>query len=134
MERLLVEQMEANKKLPKNIKFNKAFDVAKDCAEFLKNSGAEQFQTYLKCFKSFSTMLRDGLPLKVVDFLINPSDYDLVELSPSTTPGPTVSTSSQLSPSATSATSISSQLSPTSHIAFLEPIIPFRLECDSETR
>ena len=54
MEHLLNEEMEANKKLPKNVKYNEAFDVAKLCAEYLKNTPNQMFKLYLEAFKGFS--------------------------------------------------------------------------------
>ena len=80
MEHLLHEQMEANKKLPKNVKYNEAFDVAKLCAEYLKNTPNQVFKLYLDAFKGFSQQLRDGLSLKVLDFLCNPSAYELTKI------------------------------------------------------
>ena len=43
MEYLITEEQEANKKMKKNVKFNKAFDVAKEAAEFLSKYPTEQF-------------------------------------------------------------------------------------------
>ena len=37
MEHLLEEQQEANKRIPKNVKFNRAFDIAKVTAEYMKD-------------------------------------------------------------------------------------------------
>ena len=73
MEHLLNEQMEANKKLPKNLKYNETFYVAKLCAKYLKN-------TLNQMFKGFSLQLRDGLSLKVLDLLCNPSSYELKKI------------------------------------------------------
>ena len=78
MECLLREKNEENKKLPKNVKFNKSFDVAKMCADYLKNAPSQTFQTYFDCFISFSRFLRDGMPTNVVDFLMDPTKYDIV--------------------------------------------------------
>ena len=44
MEHLLEEQQEANKRIPKNVKFNRAFDIAKVTAEYMKDTGTEQFE------------------------------------------------------------------------------------------
>ena len=44
MEHLLKEQMEANKRLPKNVKYNKAFDIANLCAEYLKDTPNQLFE------------------------------------------------------------------------------------------
>ena len=56
MEHLLREQMEANKKLPKNVKYNKAFDVAELCAEYLKDTPNQLFEVYLDSFKGFASL------------------------------------------------------------------------------
>ena len=39
MEHLLEEQLEANKRIPKNVKFNRAFEIAKVTAEYMKDVG-----------------------------------------------------------------------------------------------
>ena len=44
MEHLLEEQQEANKRIPKNVKFNREFDIAKVSAEYMKDTGTEQFR------------------------------------------------------------------------------------------
>ena len=77
MENLLKEINEVNRRLPKNVKFNRAFDVSKLCAEYLKNCTNEVFDLYLNCYKSFSDFLRNGMPDKVCSFLLNPEKYDL---------------------------------------------------------
>ena len=82
MEHLLHEQSEANKKLPKNVKYNEAFDVAKLCAEYLKNTPNQMFKIYLNAFKSFALQLRDGLSHEVLDFLANPSAFELKKVAP----------------------------------------------------
>ena len=74
---LFAEANEVNKKLPKNIKWNQSFDVAKQCAEYLKDCSNMLFPTYLSCFRNFSLLLRDGLPSKVVKFLNDPSSFEL---------------------------------------------------------
>ena len=61
------------------MKFNKLFDLARLCADYLNNAPSQTFEKYLECFQQFSRYLRDGMPPKVVDFLMNPSLYDLVE-------------------------------------------------------
>ena len=50
MEYLLNEQMEASRKLPKNVKYNQAFDVAKLCAEYMKNTPNAMYEIYLEAF------------------------------------------------------------------------------------
>ena len=82
MEHILNEEMETNKKLPKNVKYNEAFEVAKLCAEHLKNTPNQMFKLYLEAFKGFSQQLRDGLSLKVLDFLSNPTAYELKKIEP----------------------------------------------------
>ena len=72
MEHLLEEQQEANKRIPKNVKFNRAFDIAKVTAEYMKDTGTEQFELYMKCFSKFSNMVRDGIPSHVIDLLLEP--------------------------------------------------------------
>ena len=47
MEYLIDEQMEAEKRIPKNVKFNKAFDISKVCAEYIKDTSNEQFDMYI---------------------------------------------------------------------------------------
>ena len=78
MEYMLKEKNESNKKLPKNVKFNRSFDIAKLCADYLKDASSQTFETYFECFKEFSRLLRDGIPSKVVNFLMDPSKYDLI--------------------------------------------------------
>ena len=70
MEYLIDEQMEAEKRIPKNVKFNKAFDISKVCAEYIKDTSNEQF----------SKMLRDGIPQNVVNILLRPQDYEALEI------------------------------------------------------
>ena len=77
MEVMLKEKNEANKRLPKNVKFNQSFDVGKQCADYLKHAPSATFDNYLECYKSFARFLRDGMPSNVMDFLMNPSKYDL---------------------------------------------------------
>ena len=106
MEHLLREQMEANKKLPKNVKYNKAFDVAKQCAEYLKDTPNQMFDVYLQCFKKFASLLRDGMSLTIVDFLENPSAFELKRImhDDSSTPSPS---SPDISPAETLQSSVS---------------------------
>ena len=35
---------------------------------------------YMKCFHSFSKMLRDGIPQNVVNILLRPQDYEALEI------------------------------------------------------
>ena len=79
---LLNEEMETNKKLPKKVKYNEAFDVAKLCAEHLKNTPNQMFKLYLEAFEGFFQQLRDGLSLKVLEFLSNPTAYELQKFKP----------------------------------------------------
>ena len=54
MEVMLKEKNEANKRLPKNVKFNQSFDVGKQCADYLKHAPSATFDNYLECYKSFA--------------------------------------------------------------------------------
>ena len=78
MEFILREQNEKQKKLPKNVKFNKAFEVAKNCADCLKNIPTNIYDTYLDCFKIFAGYFRDGSPPMVQEFLTNPTEFEIV--------------------------------------------------------
>ena len=69
MEYLIEEEQEANKKLKKNVKFNKAFDVAKVAAEYISMYSTDQFKKNLETFKQFTELLRTGLPDDVVNVL-----------------------------------------------------------------
>ena len=61
-------------------KYNEAFDVAKLCAEYLKNTPNQMFKLHLDALKGFSSQLHDGLSLKVLDFLCNPSSHELTKI------------------------------------------------------
>ena len=78
LEIMMREKNEAHKRLPDNVKFNQSFNVAKQCADYLKNAPSATFENYLECFKSFSKYLRDGMPEIVMDFLNNPSEFELL--------------------------------------------------------
>ena len=69
MEYLLAEEQEATKKLKKNVKFNRAFDVAKVAAEYTSMYSTEQFNKNLETFKQFTELLRTGLPKEVVEVI-----------------------------------------------------------------
>ena len=62
MESLIQEQNEAAKLIPKNARFNRAYDVCKVVAEDLSKYNSEQFLDLLEMAKSFSNMIRDGVP------------------------------------------------------------------------
>ena len=72
MESLIQEQNEAAKLIPKNARFNRAYDVCKVVAEDLSKYNSEQFLALLEMAKSFSNMIRDGVPKKLLDYLKNP--------------------------------------------------------------
>ena len=57
MEHLLEEQMRENKKMKSNVKFNKAFDVAKVCAEYLSKYNTETFLINIEVFKAFTEIM-----------------------------------------------------------------------------
>ena len=86
MEHILLEQMEANKKIPENVKWNKAYEVAKVCAQRIKDASNQQYELYLECLQSFSNMILYGMPLQVVDFLKNPDLYELKKIVPDSSP------------------------------------------------
>ena len=65
MESLIQEQNEAAKLIPKNVRFNRAYDVCKVVAEDLSKYNSEQFLDMLEMAKSFSTIIRDGVPKKL---------------------------------------------------------------------
>ena len=67
MEYLITEEQDANKKMKKNVKFNKAFDVVKEAAEFLSKYSTEQFTKNLESFRHFTELLRTGLPDDIDD-------------------------------------------------------------------
>ena len=81
MEHLLKEQMETNKRLPENIKWNQSYEIAKVCADTLKCMQQCQYESHFNCFKSFSKSLGEGLPSHVIDFLMNPEKFEIVEKS-----------------------------------------------------
>ena len=66
---MLSEEQEANKKLNKNVKFNRAFDVAKVAAEYLSKYSTQEFTKNLDSFKQFTELLRTGLPEDVKEIL-----------------------------------------------------------------
>jgi hypothetical protein len=51
--------------------------VAKQCAEYLKDTPNQMFDVYLQCFEKFASLLRDGMSLTIVDFFENPSAFEL---------------------------------------------------------
>ena len=73
MEHLIEEQMRENKNMKSNVKFNKAFDVAKVCAEYLSKYNTEAFLSNIEVFKAFTELMRTGLPDSVKDAILNPS-------------------------------------------------------------
>ena len=83
MEYLITEEQEANKKMKKNVKFNKAFDVAKEAAEFISKYPTEQFTKNLESFKHFTELLRTGLPDDIVDALKRHCEGETREKHPS---------------------------------------------------
>ena len=51
--------------------------MAKLCAEYLKNTQNQMFKMYLDDFKALLLQLRDGLSVQVLEFLSNPSLFEL---------------------------------------------------------
>ena len=80
MELLIEDQQAATKRLPKNVRFNQSFDVAKVVAEDLSKYNTEAFEEILECFKTFSLYMRNGFPANVLEFLRNPAKYEIREI------------------------------------------------------
>ena len=68
MESLLQEQSEAAKNIPKNVRFNRAYDQTKVKAETLSKYNTERFLELMQAVKTISNSIRDGFPqeLKIV--------------------------------------------------------------------
>ena len=111
MEHLLEEQMRENKKMKSNVKFNKAFDVAKVCAEYLSKYNTEAFLINIEVFKAFTELMRTGLPDGVKDAILNTS-------SSSTESSSTESSSTESSSTESSSTETSSTESSPSESSF----------------
>jgi len=62
MEHLLKDMNERKRKISKNVKFNKSFDVAKLCADNLKDGSNKVFETYLQCFKTLQKCCKRVCP------------------------------------------------------------------------
>ena len=75
MEHTIRELAEANKRLPEELKWNKACEKGRLCAEYMKRCPTQMFELYLNCFENFANFLRDGMPFEVVDFLSDPKKY-----------------------------------------------------------
>ena len=58
MELLIEDQQAATKRYPKNVRYNKSFDVAKVVAEDLSKYNTEAFVEILEYFKTFSMYMR----------------------------------------------------------------------------
>ena len=56
-----------------NVKFNKAFDVAKVCAEYLSKYNTESFKDNLQIFQAFTELMRIGIPPAVKDAILKSS-------------------------------------------------------------
>ena len=82
MELLIEDQQAATKRLPKNVRFNQSFDVAKVVlvAEDLSKYNTEAFEEILECFKTFSLYMRNGFPANVLEFLRNAAKYEIREI------------------------------------------------------
>ena len=62
MESLLQEQSEAAKKIPKNVRFNRAYDQTEVKAENLNKYNTERFLELMEAVKTISNSIRDGFP------------------------------------------------------------------------
>ena len=69
MEHLIEEEQAANRRLKKNEKFNKAFDIAKVAAEYTSRYGQSSFETHLDTFRKFTELIRTGLPDEVIEII-----------------------------------------------------------------
>ena len=76
MEYLIAEEQETNKKMKKNEKYNKAFDVAKVAAEYLSMYSKAKFLENLESFKHFTELLRTGIPEEVAALLKKHSEHN----------------------------------------------------------
>ena len=65
MESLLQEQSEAAKKIPKNVRFNRAYDQTKVKAETLSKYNTERFLELVEAVKTISNSIRDYFPLEL---------------------------------------------------------------------
>ena len=79
MELLIDDQQAATKRFPKNVRYNISFDVAKVVAEDLSKYNTEAFEEILECFKTFSTYMRNGFPVNILEFLRNPAKYEIID-------------------------------------------------------
>ena len=68
MESLLDEEQDAERRKPKNTRFNDAYDVAKETAARLSQYNTKRFETILSSYKTFSNFIRDGFPEDLVQF------------------------------------------------------------------
>ena len=58
-----------------NVKFNKAFDVAKVRAEYLSKYNTEACPSDIEVFMAFIELMRTGLPYGVKDAILNTSSF-----------------------------------------------------------
>ena len=104
--------MRENKKMKSNVKFNKAFDLAKVCAEYLSKYNTEAFLINIEVFKAFTELMRTGLPDEVKDAILNTTESSSTESSStessSTDSSPTESSSTESSSTESSFTSTDS--------------------------
>jgi hypothetical protein len=75
------EHHEKTKRMPKNVKFNKAFDVAKVQAEVLSQLNQKTFESHLKASKNFLALIREGLPNDLMEYLSKPEEYKIIKAS-----------------------------------------------------
>ena len=73
--------MRENKKMKSNVKFNRAFDVAKVCAEYLSKYNTEAFLINIEVFKAFTELMRTGIPDEVKDAILNTTESSSTESS-----------------------------------------------------
>ena len=76
---IIEDQQAATKCYPKNVRYNKSFDVSKAVAEDLSKYNTEAFVEILEYFKTFSMYMRNGFPVNVLEFLRNPVKYEIID-------------------------------------------------------
>ena len=67
-----MREEEKTKRMTKALKFNKAFDVAKVQSEILSQQNQRTFDEHLKASKNFLSLLKQGLPEELMNYLDSP--------------------------------------------------------------
>ena len=72
------EKQENTKRLPKAVKFNKSFDIAKVLAEVMSMMPQKMFETHFKAAKNFLGLMKGGLTYEHMEYLSNPDKFDFI--------------------------------------------------------